>query len=230
VPGYEIASHYEAAYEIGGDFFDLFRRRTRGRPLSIVVADVTGKGIAAALLMAFSRPLLHAAIDHTTGPVEALERTNHILVQERRSALFLTVIAAELHLRSGALRVANAGHEPPLVVRADGSIEAIEPSGVLLGAFESIGVVECGADLEPGDTVVLYTDGVTDARSVDGERFGEERLFDAVHAGRGDGAAGVIAAVRDAVERFQAGVPPADDVTLVALRREPARGRGRTRR
>src|SRR4029077_5530568 len=76
VPGYDLASHYEAAREVGGDFFDLFRMRRRGRPLSVVIADVTGKGIAAALLMAFSRPLLHAAVDNTTGPAEALERTN----------------------------------------------------------------------------------------------------------------------------------------------------------
>ena len=81
VPGFDIASHYEAAREVGGDFFDLFRLRRRGQPLSVVIADVTGKGIAAALLMAFSRPLLHAAIDHTTGPAEALERTNRILVE-----------------------------------------------------------------------------------------------------------------------------------------------------
>ena len=76
VPGYDVASDYEQAYEVGGDFFDVFRLVRRGRPLSIVVADVTGKGIASALLMAFARPLLHAAIDNTTGPADALERTN----------------------------------------------------------------------------------------------------------------------------------------------------------
>ncbi|MGZ8437989.1 MAG: PP2C family protein-serine/threonine phosphatase, partial [Candidatus Limnocylindrales bacterium] len=101
VPGYELASHYEAAREVGGDFFDLFRMRRRGRPLSVVIADVSGKGIAAALLMAFSRPLLHAAVDNTAGPAEALERTNRILVQERRSSLFITALCATLTLPTG---------------------------------------------------------------------------------------------------------------------------------
>ncbi|HEY6014805.1 MAG TPA: SpoIIE family protein phosphatase, partial [Candidatus Limnocylindrales bacterium] len=128
VPGYELASHYEAAREVGGDFFDLFRMRRRGRPLSVVIADVSGKGIAAALLMAFSRPLLHAAVDNTTGPAEALERTNRILVQERRSSLFITALCASLSLPTGRLRLANAGHEPPLVIPGDGS--AILPVAV----------------------------------------------------------------------------------------------------
>src|SRR5262245_45489118 len=121
VPGYDISAHYEAAREVGGDFFDLFRLRKRGRPLSVTIADVTGKGIAAALLMAFVRPLLHAAIDHTTGPAQALERTNRILVEERRSSLFITALVGRLDLPTGRLTLANAGHEPPLIVRADGS-------------------------------------------------------------------------------------------------------------
>ena len=115
VPGYEVASHYEAAREVGGDFFDLFRLRRRGRPLSVVIADVTGKGIAAALLMAFSRPLLHSAIDQTTGPAAALERTNRILVEERRSSLFITALCARLDLPSGHL----AGRERGARAAAD---------------------------------------------------------------------------------------------------------------
>jgi hypothetical protein len=225
VPGYELASHYEAAREIGGDFFDLFRMRRRGRPLSVVIADVTGKGIAAALLMAFSRPLLHAAIDNTTGPAEALERTNRILVQERRSSLFITVLCARLDVRSGRLCIANAGHEPPLLVRRDGSpIVPIEGSGPLLGAFSSLGLLETVTELAPGDIVVLYTDGITDAQSASGERFGDRRLLAAIEAARAGSAPDVVDSIRGAVDRFQAGMVPADDVTLVAIGRlAPAR-------
>jgi serine phosphatase RsbU (regulator of sigma subunit) len=222
VPGYDLASHYEAAREVGGDFFDLFRLRRRGRPLSVVIADVTGKGIAAALLMAFVRPLLHAAIDHTTGPADALRRTNRILVEERRSSLFITALCARLDIATGHLRVANAGHEPPLLVRADGSpIECLTGSGPLIGAFPTLDLPEVGADLAPGDLVVLYTDGVTDARSSSGERFEEERLFAAVDSVRGGGARDVVSAISAAVERFQGSVEPADDVTIVAVRRLP---------
>jgi serine phosphatase RsbU (regulator of sigma subunit) len=220
VPGYEVASHYEAAREVGGDFFDLFRLRRRGRPLSVVIADVTGKGIAAALLMAFSRPLLHAAIDHTKGPAAALERTNRILVEERRSSLFITALCARLDLPSGRLAVANAGHEPPLVARADGSpIECMLGAGPLIGAFPTLEIPEISTDLAPGDLVLFYTDGVTDARDPTGERFEEQRLFAAVESARGGSAQDVVDAVAGAVDRFQGSTEPADDVTIVAIRR-----------
>jgi len=222
VPGFEIASHYEAAREIGGDFFDLFRRRTRRRPLSIVIADVTGKGIAAALMMAFVRPLLHAAIDHTRGPVEALERTNRILVGERRSALFITVLCIELDVRTGQLTMANGGHEPPLLVPAGGQApRALEGSGTLLGAFDRVDAPECTAVLEPGDVLVCYTDGVTDAKAIDGQRFGDDRLLAAIESGRAGGAHGIAGAIRSAVDTFQSDMEPADDVTFVVVGRLP---------
>ena len=223
VPGYDIAAHYEAAREVGGDFFDLFRMRRRGQPLSVVIADVTGKGIAAALLMAFVRPLLHAAIDHTTGPAAALERTNKILVEERRSSLFITALAARLDLPTGHLCLANAGHEPPLIVRADGSPPTwLEGAGPLVGGFPRLDVPEISTDLEPGDLALLYTDGITDARGLSGERFDEWRLLEALEASRGGTAQAVISALADTVCAFQEPAPPADDITIVAIRRLPA--------
>jgi hypothetical protein len=235
VPGYEVASHYEAAREVGGDFFDLFRMRRRGRPLSVVVADVSGKGIAAALLMAFSRPLLHAAIDNTMGPAEALERTNQILVRERRSSLFITALCATLALPTGRLRLANAGHEPPLVIPGDGSpVLPVDVEGPLLGAFGSLGLFEAEIELGAGDVVLFYTDGVTDAQSTSGERFEEHRLLAAIGAARGErgggrgSAAEIVESIRAAVTGFQAGVAPADDITIVAIgRRRPAVRGGR---
>jgi hypothetical protein len=234
VPGYELASHYEAAREVGGDFFDLFRMRRRGRPLSVVIADVTGKGIAAALLMAFSRPLLHAAVDNTTGPAEALERTNRILVQERHSSLFITALCATLALPSGRLRLANAGHEPPLIIPGDGSpVLSIEVEGPILGAFDSLGLFEAEIELGGGDVVLFYTDGVTDAQAASGERFEDHRLLAAIEAARSElpghgSAAEIVESIRAAVTDFQAGVAPADDITIVAIgRRRPSVRGGR---
>lgn len=223
VPGYDIASHYEAAREVGGDFFDLFRLRRRDRPLSIVIADVTGKGIAAALLMAFARPLLHAAIDNTTTPTAALQRTNDILVSERRSSLFITILAGRLDIATGHLCLANAGHEPPLLIRADGSPPIwIQAAGPLVGLYPSIAVPEACADLGPGDLIILYTDGVTDARAPSGERFEERRLVTIVEGLRDAPAAIVVDAIRDGVAAFAGGAEPADDITIVAIRRHPA--------
>jgi serine phosphatase RsbU (regulator of sigma subunit) len=230
IPGYEIASHYEAAREVGGDFFDVFRLRSHAGRLAIVIADVTGKGIAAALLMAFARPLLHSAIDNTAAPVAALDRTNRILAQERGSALFITALCAILELRTGRLRVANAGHEPPLIVPAgDGPMRWLSDSGPLLGAFADLDLTECVTDLDEGDLVVLYTDGVTDARAVSGERFGDDRLVATVEAQRASPPVDVVRALAAAVRDYQTGMPPADDVTIVAIRRMPQKRRSRPR-
>ena len=227
IQGYEVASQYEAAREVGGDFFDVFRPRGRAGRLAIVVADVTGKGIAAALLMAFARPLLHAAIDHARDPVEALRRTNRILVEERRSSLFITALCAIVELRSGRIRIANAGHEPPLIVPANGApIRPLEGSGPLLGAFATLDLDECTDELGPGDLALFYTDGVTDSRADTGERFGDERLLALLDGSRGRTARELVDALAGAVADFQGAMPAADDLTVVAIRRnEPRRRR-----
>jgi sigma-B regulation protein RsbU (phosphoserine phosphatase) len=221
VPGYDLASHYEAAREIGGDFFELFQLHRRRRPIGVVIADVTGKGIGAGMLMAFARPVIHAALDASRGPADALERTNRILVDEIRSGLFITAIAGVLDVTTGRLRMANAGHEPPLVVPGDdGPISAIEGGGVLLGAFRSLGAPELDVQLRPGDSLVLYTDGVTDAVGPSGDRFGEPRLLTTLEAARRGSAHDIVAALRDAVADFRGSVPPADDVTIVVIGRQ----------
>jgi sigma-B regulation protein RsbU (phosphoserine phosphatase) len=223
VPGYDLASHYEAAREIGGDFFELFQVQRRRRPVGIVIADVTGKGIGAGMLMAFARPVIHAALEASPGPAEALERTNRILVDEIRSGLFITAIAGVLDVTTGRLRLANAGHEPPLIVPGDdGPIDAVEGGGVLLGAFRSLGAPELNVRLRPGDSLVLYTDGVTDAVGPSGERFGEPRLLATIETARRGSAHDIVAALRDAVADFRGGVPPADDITIVVIGRHRA--------
>lgn len=218
--GFEVATHYEAAREVGGDFFDVFPLRDRAGRAGIVIADVTGKGIAAALLMAFARPLIRSAIDQARDPLLALERTNAILVQERRSALFITALAAVLDLRTHVLRLGNAGHEPPLFVPAGGRpIGWLTASGPLLGAFPSLDLVPCELTLAPGDLVLLYTDGVTDTGAASGERFGDERLIAAVEGARDGSARDIVDAVVAATRAFQGDMPAADDVAMVALRR-----------
>ena len=227
VPGYDLASHYEAAREIGGDFFELFRLPRRGHPLGIVIADVTGKGLDAALLMAFTRPVMHSALIAARGPAEALERTNRVLVAERRGTLFITALCAVLEPRSGRVRLASAGHEPPWLVPGDGGpIRTVGEPGVLMGAFDKVSPPEIETTLEPGDRLLFYTDGVTDAVGPSGERFGDARLIATMEAARDGTAHDLVAAARAAVETFQAGAEPADDLTIIAVgRQRPARAR-----
>jgi serine phosphatase RsbU (regulator of sigma subunit) len=228
VPGYDLASHYAAAREIGGDFFELFRLPRRGHPLGIVIADVTGKGLDAALLMAFSRPVMHSAINASRGPAEALERTNRVLVEERRGTLFITALCAVLEPRSGRLRVASAGHESPwLVPGDDGPIRPVGTPGVMMGAFAAIHPPEDEIVLAPGDTLFCYTDGVTDARGPSGARFGDARLLETLEDARPGTAHELVAAVSDAVRAFQGATEAADDVTIVAVGRARPRRRGR---
>lgn len=221
--GWEITSEYRPARSIGGDFFDVFPLLDPARPreLGVVIADVSGKGISAALLMAFVRPIMRTAMDRSGDPVEALERTNTILVDERRTGLFVTVLAGVLNLDTGDFTFANAGHEMPLIVPADGSEpRAIPGGGTLLGMFGRLGVALERVRIEPGNALVLYTDGVTDARAADGQRFGEERFRAALRAGSSRRLAPCLEVI-DQVLAFQGDAEPADDLALLVFRRLP---------
>ena len=208
---------------IGGDFFDVFPLPDRPRELGVVIADVSGKGIAAALLMAFLRPLIRSALDQTGDPVEALERTNAILVNERRTGLFVTVIGGVLDLDSGIFTFANAGHETPLLAPADGvDPRWVEGCGPLVGVFGRLDLTANNVEIKPGDRLVLFTDGLTDARSPSGDRFGMERLRQTIAASCAGDADQTARDVIDAVLGFQRDAEPADDLALLVLRRMPA--------
>lgn len=195
----------------------------RPRHLGIVIADVSGKGVAAALLMAFVRPIIRATLDRSGDPVAALERTNQILVEERRTGLFVTVLCGVLDLDTGVFTYANAGHEPPLLASPTGAEPVwVEGGGPLVGMFDRLGLSEQRLEVAPGDRLVLFTDGITDAASPAGERFGYERLRRAIaESCRTGGAVDTCRAVIQGVLAFQADAQPADDLALLVLRRLP---------
>jgi phosphoserine phosphatase RsbU/P len=189
----------------------------------VVIADVSGKGISAALLMAFARPVMRSALDRTADPVEALERTNHILVDERRTGLFITVLAGVLDLDTGIFTFANAGHEMPLLARADRTEPTWIPGGgPLLGVFGRLDLALQTVEIRPGDRLVLYTDGITDATAPNRERYGDERLRAAVLGTCAGAAWETCRAVIQGVLAFQGDADPADDLALLVLRRQPA--------
>jgi len=220
IEGWEIASAYEPAREVGGDFYDVFRLRDRGDCIGLVVADVTGKGIPAAILMADSRALIHAAADNSDDPADTLARVNRILVDERASGLFVTVAHAVLDPRTGRLVLARAGHDPVHILRADGRLEVLTPPGRLIGMVANLGAVSVEVRLAPGDAFVGHTDGVTEARAPDGSFYGEDR-YQALLAGlAGTTAAGIVAAVTADVAAFRGRAEPSDDLTMLVVRRE----------
>jgi serine phosphatase RsbU (regulator of sigma subunit) len=221
LPGWEIAAAYEAAREIGGDLYDAFLLRNQPGRLAFVVADVTGKGIPAAILMADTRALLHAAADWGPEPAEALSRVNRILVEERAVSLFVTVALGVVDAGTGELILASAGHDPVHVLRTDGSLTALEPTGRIIGMTADIGAHDVRLGVAPGDAIVAHTDGITEARSPAGAFYGEDRLKALLTSLAGRPAAEIVDTVIADVAAFRAGSEPNDDLTLLVVRRQP---------
>ena len=217
LPGWEIAAHWRSARSVGGDFYD-FLRLPNGR-LGLIIADVADKGIPAALFMALSRTLVRVSALTDRGPAKALERANELILSDARSDLFVTIFYAAIDTTTGHMLYTNAGHNPPLLVRADGQVETLHCPGIALGVLEEIQLQEKEAHLAPGDMLVLYTDGVTEAINADEEEFDIERLTEIVTARRHESASEILADVDQAVTAFVAGQPQFDDVTLVIARR-----------
>jgi serine phosphatase RsbU (regulator of sigma subunit) len=219
LPGWEIAAAYDAAREVGGDLYDAFLIRNRQDQLGFVVADVTGKGIAAAILMADARALIHAAADHASDPAETLDRVNRILVSERASGLFLTAAHGRIDTVAGRLRLASAGHEPVFLVAPDGRVTSLAPPGRLLGMVASLDATPVELPIDHGTAIVAYTDGVTEARAPDGTFYGEERFIALLAGLGGRSAREIVDAVVSDVRAFRAGADPSDDLTILVIRR-----------
>jgi sigma-B regulation protein RsbU (phosphoserine phosphatase) len=148
-----------------------------------------------------------------------MKRTNQVLLLDRQAPLFLSAFYALLNLETGSVTFANAGHERPLWWHSNGCIESLDQHDIVLGLFRDISYNEWTVELEAGDCLVLFTDGVTEARNEAGDFFGETRLEQVVAASAATGAAGLRQAIVDAIAAFAGSTPPADDCTVVILRR-----------
>jgi sigma-B regulation protein RsbU (phosphoserine phosphatase) len=223
MPGWEWASFYNAAREVGGDFYDFFRLPGEPRRLGMVIADVVGKGVPAALFMARTSTMIRAAALEGASPAAALSRANDLILKDRRSELFLTAFYAALDPGSGRLDYADAGHNRPLWLRAGtGRLRELAGRGIVLGALETIELEDRAIDVAPGDYMIFYTDGVTEAMDNDHRPFGEQRLRRVVKATAGAGAQEMLEAVVDAVQAFSGDAPQSDDLTLFVARRLPS--------
>lgn len=218
VPGYELQGISFPCYEIGGDYYDFIQRED-GR-LVIALGDVSGKGTAAALLMSS----LHAAIHAQTGSHDTLVKTisavNRYLADNIPSNRFVTLFYAELDPESGAVSFLNAGHNPPLIVHAAGTVEQLASGGLPLGIKADAEYREGRTHLQMGDVLVIYSDGVTEAASPSGEEFGPTRLYEVVSRNVDASAAGIRDRIESALTKFSQGTQAADDITLVIVKRQ----------
>jgi sigma-B regulation protein RsbU (phosphoserine phosphatase) len=217
--GWRVAIEWRAARGVGGDYYD-FIPLEEGR-WGFIIADVSDKGVGAALYMALSRAVVRAAALDARGPAETLERANRVLVGDNRSGMFVSLFYAVLDPCSGTLCYARAGHNPPLWLRAErGEMQPLCPPGVVLGITEDAGIGEETVVLAPRDAVVMYTDGVIDAVDDANREFGEERLGALLQTRVGEPAESLVGEIDRAVRRFVGGREQFDDFTLLVLSRE----------
>lgn len=216
-PGLEIAGLSLPALEVGGDYYDHVRLGD-GR-VALVVADVSGKGVPAALIMSAFRASLLTQLDAGSDPARVMANVNRFLNRSVETGRFVTAFLAIVDGRDGRVEYVNAGHNPPFLVPASGAAVALETGGLLLAMLEDAAYERGEATLEPGATLAIYSDGAVEARDADGEMWGEERLVERIREGAGatceETARRIAAAVRD----FEGAAGPSDDLTLVLARR-----------
>ena len=215
--GYDLHGHNDPCYEVGGDYFD-FQPRENGR-LGIAVGDVSGKGIGAALLMATLQASFRAHASTDATPEDLVERLNRAICASSEANKFITFFYGELDRETHGLHYVNAGHNPPFLFRANGAPEPLRTGGMILGFQPTIGYTGKEVTLAPGDLLLLFTDGVTEAPSPDEEEFGEARLCEIVRDSGRASAAEIAQRVRDGVDAFTHGADPFDDFTVCVIRR-----------
>lgn len=222
VPGYEFAAGYRAAREVGGDLYDFIVQPDNPSRVHIVIADVTGKGVPAALFMAVSKTLMHNYAIDGHSPSEALRRANQFIREDETSPLFLSAFYGLLDTDIHCLTYANAGHNPPIwLQQSTGDLEFLRARGIVLGAFDAYIPEEKLCYLQPGDYVVFFTDGITEARNPAGDFLDDEGLEAVIASRNWSSAEELLTAILMAVDEFADGAPQADDYTVVVMRRKP---------
>ena len=216
VPGYGLVGSNTPCRTVGGDYYDFIHEGTQ---VFLALGDVSGKGTSAALIMTVLRAAVRGHWQE--GAVaEALGRINRTVCQNVPEGKYVTFVAARLDVASGRITYVNAGHNAPLLVRADGSIELLEEGGMVLGMFESVPYAEGTVELRKGDTLFVYSDGVTETFNPEGEEYGEERLMEAVKRHRGLEPPAIQEQILLELDQFARGVKAGDDRTIIVLKRD----------
>ncbi|WP_442579741.1 SpoIIE family protein phosphatase [Mesorhizobium sp. ASY16-5R] len=217
-PTFGVKGLMQSANEVGGDFYDFFERGD-GK-LVFVIADVSGKGVPAAFFMAISRTLLKAIALFENDPAVCVRQLNDLLVVDNDQMMFVTLVFGVFDPRTGHVDFVNAGHSAPIRIRADGSVETVPgDSDMAVAVIDTAEFSSRSIDLAPGEMIVLYTDGVSEAFNAEGEQFGEARLLTSLEGMRdADSPDAMAQGILSTVKTFENGVHQSDDITLLVVR------------
>ena len=217
-PKIDIAASMTPAKDVGGDFYDLFR--IDDNRVGFVIADVSGKGIPAAIFMAVSRTLIRATGIRGGSPADCITYSNKLLAQDSVDCMFVTVFYGIIDVNTGEVTYCNAGHNPPYILKHKGDISPLPMStDPMAGAIDGITYHEGTLKLEKGDALVMFTDGVTEAMSTANEEFGEQRLEDTLEDVAMHNCQQMVDAIKADVAAFAGEAEQSDDITVLALKR-----------
>ncbi|HEV7843005.1 MAG TPA: SpoIIE family protein phosphatase, partial [Pyrinomonadaceae bacterium] len=216
--GYELQGISFPCYEIGGDYYDFIERDDRR--MVIALGDVSGKGTAAALLMSSLHAAIHAQASSNNSLVDSIGEVNRYLAENTPTNRFVTLFYAELDWQTGSLAFLNAGHNPPIIAHAAGTVEHLASGGLPLGIMPETTYREGHTQLNPGDVLVAYSDGVSEAYNPQGEEFGAQRLYETIARNLDASASGIRDRIEAALSKWAQGTPAADDITLVIVKRQ----------
>jgi serine phosphatase RsbU (regulator of sigma subunit) len=217
VRGLDVAGHNAPSRTVGGDYYDFFPYGDSR--IAMVLGDVSGKGMPASLLMMGLQARVQVLIEEPKSLAEAMTRLNRITSANCPANRFITLFFCILDSDTGDLTFCNAGHNPPLIIRANDEIEQLKGGGPVIGIIPSIEYRELHTTLREGDILVIYSDGVTEANSPMGEEFEIKGLAETVLRNRHESARTIISEINRDLLSYTGGAPPADDVTLIVARR-----------
>jgi sigma-B regulation protein RsbU (phosphoserine phosphatase) len=206
--------------EIGGDYYDFIQRKRDGS-LVMAVGDVSGKGTGAALLMSSLHAAVRAQSQARSSISEVMGEINQYIFENSPPNKFLTLLYGELNTETGQLTYSNAGHNTPMLLRRSGEVVKLDRGGLPIGLMPGVAYQEDTVSFEPGDVLIIYSDGITESIDEKDEEFGETRLLDVVKNNLTRSASGIRDRIDEALSRFVGTTAPIDDMTLMIIRRCP---------
>jgi len=218
VEGWQVDARWQTARQVGGDFYDIIQ--INQDMLGLVIADVSDKGMPAALYMTVARTLLRANAQAIFSPAQVLQRVNNLLINDSQNGMFVTAAYAILKPKTGELVYANAGHNRPFLYNAaSASVSQLPKGGMALAVLDEIQLEDHVFQLGPGDTLVFYTDGASESFSPAGEAYGDDRLGGSIFKAARNDQANLMEEIEAALYRFREGAPPSDDITFLSVTR-----------